>query len=47
MKLEIKKLLFDIRESVESIETFIGKKKDFISYMSDKMLRGLWSGNLK
>jgi len=39
MQLEIKKYLFDIRESIESIEKYLGDKRDFNIYMSDKMLR--------
>jgi len=39
MELEIKKFLFDIRESIESIENYLGDKRDFNVYMSDKMLR--------
>ncbi|MCD4772130.1 MAG: DUF86 domain-containing protein [Bacteroidales bacterium] len=36
---EIKKYLFDIKESIESIENFLGDKRNFKIYMSDKMLR--------
>ncbi|HBE40238.1 MAG TPA: hypothetical protein DDW27_03390 [Bacteroidales bacterium] len=39
MKLEIKKLLYDIKESVESIEYYLGEKRDFNIYIADKMLR--------
>ncbi len=39
MELEIKKYLFDIFESIESIEKYLGGKRDFTIYMSDKMLR--------
>lgn len=39
MELEIKKFLFDIRESIDSIENYLGDKRDFNVYMSDKMLR--------
>lgn len=39
MQLEIKKYLFDIRESIESIEKYLGDKRDFNIYMADKMLR--------
>ena len=39
MELEIKKFLYDIRESVDSIENYLGDKRDFKLYMSDKMLR--------
>jgi uncharacterized protein with HEPN domain len=39
MELEIKKFLFDIRESIDSIENYLGDKRDFNGYMADKMLR--------
>jgi len=39
MNREIKKFLFDIRESIESIENFLGDKWDYNVYKSDKMLR--------
>ena len=39
MELEIKKFLFDIKESIDSIENYLGVKRDFNVYMSDKMLR--------
>ncbi|MFC0876670.1 DUF86 domain-containing protein [Saccharicrinis sp. FJH2] len=39
MELEIKKYLFDIKESIDSIESYLGGKRDFAIYMSDKMLR--------
>ena len=39
MELEIKKFLFDIQESIESIEKFLGDKRDFNVYMADKMMR--------
>ena len=39
MKLEIRKFLYDIKESIESIENFLGEKRDFNIYMADKMLR--------
>jgi len=39
MKLEIKKFLFDIKESIESIEYYLGEKRDFELYMANKMLR--------
>ncbi|MDA3789857.1 MAG: DUF86 domain-containing protein [Desulfobacula sp.] len=35
----IKKFLFDIKESIESIENYIGNNKDFNVYQSNKMLR--------
>ncbi|TAF73477.1 MAG: DUF86 domain-containing protein [Bacteroidetes bacterium] len=39
MKNEIKKYLFDINEAIDSIENYIGKKRDFKEYLKDKMLR--------
>lgn len=39
MNNDIKKYLFDIRESVESIENFLGEKRDFNHYINNKMLR--------
>lgn len=39
MKLEIRKLLYDIKESIESIENYLGEKRDFNIYIADKMLR--------
>ena len=36
---EIKKYLFDIKESVSSIESYLGDKRDFNDYLADKMLR--------
>jgi uncharacterized protein with HEPN domain len=37
MELEIKKYLFDIHESIDSIEKYLGKKRDFKIYMADKI----------
>ncbi len=39
MQLEIKKFLLDIWESIESIEKYLGDKRDFNIYITDKMLR--------
>jgi uncharacterized protein with HEPN domain len=39
MDIEIKKYLFDIQESIDSIETFLGDRHDFNIYIADKMLR--------
>jgi uncharacterized protein with HEPN domain len=36
---EIKKYLFDINESIESINTYLGDVRDFKKYQEDKMLR--------
>lgn len=39
MELEIKKHLYDIYESIDSIEKYLGTKRDFKTYMSNKMMR--------
>lgn len=39
MRLEIKKFLYDIKESIESIENYLGEKRDFNIYITNKMLR--------
>jgi len=39
MELEIKKYLYDIKDSIYSIEDYLGEKRDFKLYQSDKMLR--------
>ena len=39
MNSDIKKYLFDIHESVLSIEKYLGEKRDFNIYLGDKMLR--------
>ncbi len=39
MEIEIKKYLLDISESIQSIEDYLGEKRDFNIYLSDKMLR--------
>ena len=36
---EIKKYLFDIKESIESIEKYLGGRRDYDVYLADKMLR--------
>jgi len=36
---EIKKYLYDIAESIDSIEKYLGEKRDFNAYLSNKMLR--------
>ena len=35
----ILKFLFDIHESITSIENYLGEKRDFNVYMANKMLR--------
>ena len=39
MKIEIKKYLFDIKESIDSIESYLDGKKNFNVYLENKMLR--------
>ena len=39
MELEVKKFLFDILESIGSIESFLGETREFKIYMGNKMLR--------
>ncbi|MDD4190259.1 MAG: DUF86 domain-containing protein [Mangrovibacterium sp.] len=39
MKVEIKKNLFDIQESIDSIEQYLGDIRDFKIYKANKMLR--------
>lgn len=39
MSLEIKKYLFDIKTSIESINEFLTDKKDFNYYKNSKILR--------
>jgi uncharacterized protein with HEPN domain len=39
MQLEIQKFLFDILTSINSIEEFLGSKRDFNIYKSNKLLR--------
>ena len=39
MQLEIQKYLFDIRTSIDSINEFLGEKRDFNTYKANKLLR--------
>lgn len=39
MKREIKKYLFDIKISIDSINEFLGDERDFIAYQENKLLR--------
>jgi len=39
MKREVKKYLFDIKTSIESIYDFLGDKRDFFEYHNNKLLR--------
>jgi uncharacterized protein with HEPN domain len=36
---EIKKYLFDIQESIDSIQNYLGDRRDFKVYIAEKMLR--------
>lgn len=47
MQLEVKKYLFDISESIASIEKYLGDKRDFNIYLADKMLRRRSNVNLR
>lgn len=39
MKHEIKKHLYDIKVSIDSIEEYLGERKNFIDYQENKLLR--------
>lgn len=39
MKREIKKYLFDIKTSIESINDYLGDNRDFFKYQQNKLLR--------
>lgn len=39
MKREIKKYLFDINTSIDSINEFLGEGRDFFKYQENKLLR--------
>ncbi len=39
MKHDIRKYLYDIQTSINSIETFIGPKKNFFEYQENKLLK--------
>ncbi|GHT63396.1 antitoxin [Bacteroidia bacterium] len=39
MEIEVKKYLFDIQQSIISIESYLGEQRDFNLYMSNQMLR--------
>ncbi len=39
MKREIKKYLYDIKTSIDSIEDYLGDKRDFFEYQKNKLLR--------
>jgi len=39
MENEVKKYLYDIQESITSIENYLGTKRDFNVYLKNKMLR--------
>lgn len=39
MQLEIQKYLYDIQTSIDSIYEYLGDKRDFNTYLTDKLLR--------
>ncbi len=39
MKREIKKCLFDIKTSIDSINEYLGESRDFFEYQENKLLR--------
>ncbi len=39
MKHEIKKNLYDVKVSIDSIFEYLGEKQDFTEYMNNKILR--------
>jgi uncharacterized protein with HEPN domain len=39
MKREVKKYLYDIRTSIESINSYLGENRNFFEYQSNKLLR--------
>jgi uncharacterized protein with HEPN domain len=39
MQREVKKYLFDIKESIDSIELYLQDKRDFNEYFANKLLR--------
>ena len=44
MKREIKKYLFDIKTSIESIEEYLGEKRDFFEYQNNKLYAEVLNG---
>ena len=39
MKREVKKYLFDIKTSIESINSYLGETRNFFEYQNNKLLR--------
>ncbi len=39
MKRKIKKYLFDIKTSIESINDYLGENRNFLEYQNNKLLR--------
>ena len=39
MQLEVKKYLYDIKTSIDSINDYLGDKRDFNTYKSNKLLK--------
>ncbi|MFM2292248.1 MAG: hypothetical protein RIS29_2061 [Bacteroidota bacterium] len=47
MQLEIKKYLFDIRESIESVFDYLGAERNFLNTSKINYCAEQWSGNWK
>ncbi|RAI83840.1 hypothetical protein LV83_04153 [Algoriphagus yeomjeoni] len=43
---QIKKYLYDIQESIDSIHKYLGEKRNFKVYLADKTLKGIVLYNL-
>ena len=39
MKREVKKYLFDIKTSIDSINSYLGESRNFFEYQNNKLLR--------
>jgi len=39
MKREVKKYLYDIKTSIESIDSYLGENRNFFEYLNNKLLR--------
>lgn len=47
MKREVKKYLFDIKTSIDSINSYLGENRNFFEYQNNKLLRrGIVSNHL-
>lgn len=47
MDIEIKKYIFDIQESIDSINNYLNDKRDFKAFLLIRCLEEQLSGNLK